>query len=120
MLVEPLEIANWYGRDKNATNRRHYTDGIAGELTDDNHKRPGCYNLVQQQEARVFGDVQSSLAKGAQLQPLLGERSWKTLLGRQLVTNVPLASPATGGSQTPNVPRCHHCITLLSGSGMCR
>lgn len=42
MLVEPLDIANWYMKENNLE-FGHYADGILDELKDDNRKRPGRY-----------------------------------------------------------------------------
>ena len=81
MLVEPLDIANWYYKDKHLTPSGHYIDGIVDELQDDNDKRPGRYILLQQQEDRAFGSAASSLGKARQLKALLVDRSWHELPG---------------------------------------
>jgi hypothetical protein len=83
LLVEPVDIANFYFRGLQ-NDRGHYIDGIALELSDENHQRPGRYTLLQQQEQRVFGSrdpthmytAQSSLGLARLLQENVGNRSW--------------------------------------------
>jgi hypothetical protein len=83
LLVEPLDIANFYYKEKNCDGTedgKHYVDGINDkeELTD-NMTRPGRYILLQQQEAR-YPDrfpFRSSLGKGRQMKELLGGKSSK-------------------------------------------
>lgn len=79
MLVEPLDIANWYYKEKNIK-YGHYAEGIQDALKDDNKKRPGRYILLQQQEHRVFGEAESSLGKAKFFEELLGRKSWKDYL----------------------------------------
>ena len=74
MLVEPLDIANWYFRDKHV-HFGHYIDGIVNELQDDNRKRPGRYILLQQREHRAFGSAASSLDKARAAQGALKKPS---------------------------------------------
>ena len=77
MLYEPVDIANWYYRNKNSKSG-HYADGIENELKDDNNKRPGRYLFLQQQEARVTGKKPaSSLGKAHMFKELLGDRRWQ-------------------------------------------
>jgi hypothetical protein len=76
MLVEPIDIANWYLKEKNL-NSGHYIDGITDELVDDNGKRPGRYILLQQLEFATFGGVESSLDTARTLKTILGTTSWK-------------------------------------------
>ena len=81
MLFEPVDIANWYYKNKN-TKHGHYADGIEDELKDDNHKRPGRYRFLQQQEARVTGKTPaSSLGKAHVFKEMLGERRWQDVNG---------------------------------------
>lgn len=77
-LAEPMDIANWYIKEKNV-DCGHYADDILDELNDDNKKRPGRYQLLQRQEFRVFGSTKSSLTKAHLLKALLGTASWKSL-----------------------------------------
>ena len=77
MLFEPVDIANWYYKNKNVKSG-HYADGIEDELKDDNNKRPGRYLFLQQQEARVTGQTPaSSLGKAHMFKKLLGDRQWQ-------------------------------------------
>ena len=79
MVFEPVDIANWYCKNKHADGASgHYADGIEDELKDDNKKRPGRYLFLQQQEARVTGQTPaSSLGKAHALKKLLGDRRWQ-------------------------------------------
>ena len=72
-----MDIANWYFKNKNVKSG-HYADGVEDELKDDNHKRPGRYLFLQQQEARVTGQTPaSSLGPAHMFKALLGERRWQ-------------------------------------------
>lgn len=78
ILFEPVDIANWYYRNKHLESG-HYADGITDELKDDNSKRPGRYLFLAQQEARVWPDRKpaSSLGKAHMFRELLGDKSWQ-------------------------------------------
>ena len=77
MLYEPVDIANWYYKNKHIDSG-HYADGIVDELKDDNRKRPGRYRFLQQEEKRVTGKTPaSSLGKAHMFKNLLGDRRWQ-------------------------------------------
>ena len=77
MLYEPVDIANWYYKNKHIKSG-HYANGIKDELKDDNNKRPGRYLFLQQQEARVIGQTPaSSLGKAHMFKDLLGDKQWQ-------------------------------------------
>ncbi|CAM9723916.1 unnamed protein product [Ascophyllum nodosum] len=76
-LAEPLDIANWYFRQKNLQ-YGHYIDGIPehDELVD-NNKRPGRYILLQQKEKGLLERTPvSSLSTARQLKDVLKNTSW--------------------------------------------
>ena len=82
-LIEPVDIASWYFKNKNVDSAigpgSHYVDGIENELVDENHKRPGRYLFLQQQEARSFGSesVHSSLGKRRWFKEVLKDERWQ-------------------------------------------
>lgn len=83
-LVEPLDIANWYYREKNAQEKGHYVDDIeeGGDELFDNDKRPGRYILLQRIETMHTGKPhETSLATARKLKGLLGETSWRDYVG---------------------------------------
>ena len=85
-LGEPLDIANWYYKNKHwefkvAKNCEaegyHYADGIVDELRDTNERRPDRYVLLQQRQAAASGHAESSMAAAHRLKALLGNRKWQ-------------------------------------------
>ena len=77
-LVEPLDIANWYIREKHLHDG-HYIDGIPehDELVD-NDKRPGRYILLQRIEKERSGrTLVSSLSTARQVKDILKNTSWE-------------------------------------------
>jgi hypothetical protein len=72
MLVEPLDVCNWYWRKKHVRGSGHYVDGIddtpAAECSQDNGKRPGRYIRLQRMERDVLGSADSSLRVARRLQ----------------------------------------------------
>lgn len=83
-LVEPLDIANYYKKNKHVESG-HYADGISDETRTDNNKRPGRYMLLQAQELRAFTDTmpKSSLDKARQFKELLGDVKWEQVVVRE-------------------------------------
>lgn len=82
LLVEPVDIANYYRKNKHLESG-HYADGVGEDELTDNDRRPGRYILLQRQEARAFGEgrpsyvVESSLGKARQFKEQFGEKKWE-------------------------------------------
>ena len=57
----------------------------AAMSTEDNHKRPGRYILLQQVEAQVFGKraIKSSLEKAFIFKEKIGLRRWQDVIEEQ-------------------------------------
>ena len=77
LLVEPLDIVNWYIKNKHCgKNGEHYVEGSKNG-TVDNNKRPGIYLFLQQLEKQVTQDYpMTSHAKADYYQARLGQHPW--------------------------------------------
>lgn len=92
-LAEPLDIANWYMKNKQWEYKKmyncveegyHYAAGINSiddELHKDNDRRPSRYQLLQLKEAEVLRTAASSMGLARKLQAMLGNRKWEDVVG---------------------------------------
>jgi hypothetical protein len=91
-LVEPVDIANWYMKNKQWEYKEmydcvetgyHYAEGIDSEhdqLHTPNKRRPRRYRLLQRMEKEVLGSAASSIGLAKKLQGILGNRRWQDVL----------------------------------------
>jgi hypothetical protein len=107
-LAEPLDIANWYMKNKHWEYKEmydcveegyHYAQGIntnVDELTVDNDRRALRYRLLQRMEVVALGSAASSMGLARKLQAQLGNRKWQEVLGA--TGERMLCGPCTGPS----------------------
>jgi hypothetical protein len=91
-IAEPLDIANWYMKNKQWQYKEkygcveegyHYAQGIdteEDELTVDNDRRPSRYTLLQRMERNALGSAAPSMGLARKLQAQLGNRKWQDVV----------------------------------------
>jgi hypothetical protein len=92
-LAEPLDITNWYMKNKQWEYKEmydcveegyHYAQGIDtadDECHVDNDRRPSRYRLLQRMERNALASAASSMELARKLQAQLGNRKWQEVLG---------------------------------------
>jgi hypothetical protein len=118
-LAEPLDIANWYMKNKQWEYKEkygcveegyHYAQGIdteTDELTVDNDRRPSRYRLLQRMERNALGSAAPSMGLARKLAAQLGNRKWQDVVADKQVSGGLFVEGARVA-----MPHCHVWLQL--------